>query len=307
MKIYTYCLAAVALLISVNASAQQLRTTRQKGDCVIPFELTEFNNLSVRAVLNQRDTVHLMFHTAASAVTFTEEAVHKLHSLQFNGVDSVSSWGGGGNASRYSRSNTLQIGSLIWDSLPVWEDVNSGQHTDGKFGPDLFAGKVIEIDYEKKQLVIHTSLPAKSKNYQQLPLTYHNGMLFIEAVCGIGDSSITNRFLIHSGYAGGILFDDAFAGAHHLEDKLVITSEKQLKDSYGNILKTKKAVLPRFSAGKMVLTEVSAGFFSGALGRQKMSVMGGDVLKRFNWFINADRTYIYLKRNRLADEKYLGV
>ena len=96
-------------------------------------------------------------------------------------TDSVKSWGGNDNTSRFSKSNTLQIGSLKWNNVPIWENKNSGQHTDGKFGLDLFEQKIIEIDYDKNVLIIHHVLPQKIKTYEKLKLTFENEMMFIEA------------------------------------------------------------------------------------------------------------------------------
>jgi hypothetical protein len=274
---------------------------------VIPFTLTEYNNLSIKAVLNQKDTVHLMFHTAANALTLTEEALQKITSLKFDRTDSVKSWGSNDNTSRFSKSNTLQIGTLKWANIPIWENKNSGQHTHGKFGLDLFEQKIIEIDYDKSVLVIHHVLPQKIKSYQKLKLTFENEMMFIEASSINGKNSYTNKFLIHSGYAGAVLYDDKFVAENKIAEQLKVTDEKQLKDSFGNVLKTKKAILPTFAIGNIKLNNVSVGFFEGAIGRQKMSIIGGDVMKRFNMIIDAKREFIYLKPSKLKNLDYSNV
>jgi hypothetical protein len=182
------------------------------SEYIIPFQLTAHNNLSVQAVLNKKDTVHLMFHTAANAVTLTEEATEKIKSLHFDRTDSVKSWGGEGNSSRSSEGNSLQIGELEWKNVSIWENKNSGPETDGKFGIDLFENKVIEIDFDKKIIMLLTNLPAKAKKYKKLRLTLENDCLFLESICKIGEATYKNRFLIHSGYSGAVLFDDKFAG-----------------------------------------------------------------------------------------------
>ncbi len=282
--------------------AQQKTTT---VPCSIPFTLTSYNNIAIQAILNKTDTVQLMFHTAANDVTLTEDAVKKLKTIVFtNSADSVKSWGGSANTSRLSENNVLQIGSLQWDSISIWENKNSGQFTDGKFGTTLLKNKVIEIDFDKYVINVYNSLPAKIKNYQQLNLVYDDGNMFIEASCIAGDSIFKNKFLVHSGYAGDILLDDKFASENKLGEKLKITGEKQLKDSYGNIVKTKKAILPFLKIGKQLLTDVPAGFFEGTVGRQTMSVIGGDVLKRFNIIIDAKRTHIYLKPSHFFNTAY---
>ena len=247
-----------------------------------------------------------MFHTASGSVFLTEEAVKKLQTLHFDGTDTLKSWGGGGNA-RFSQHNFLQIGSLQWDDMSIWEDKYSGQYTDGKFGINLFADKVVEIDFDKQLIIVHTSLPHKIKKYEKLKMTFRNDCMFIESLCKTGDSTFTNKFLIHTGYAGAALLDDQFVHDNKIAEKLKIVGEKEMKDSYGNIMKTQKAILPAFTIGHTTLSHVPVGFFAGNIGRQKMSIMGGDILKRFNIIIDARREYIYLKPNRLKKLDYTNV
>jgi hypothetical protein len=276
----------------------------QEKPYIIPFELTSYNNLSVKAVVNKKDTVLLMFHTAASSVTLIEESVKKLSSLHFSGADTMKSWGGSENTARFSKENTLQIGELTWEHVPLWENKYSGPGTDGKFGTDLFKNKVIEIDFDKKIIVLHASLPAKTKRYTKLKATFGNDMLFVEATCNTGSQAINNRFLIHSGSSGCILFDDQFVADHKLGDQLKVIDTKEMKDSYGNVLKVRKAILPRFRLGNTTLSDVPIGFFEGKIGRQKMSIIGGDILKRFNIIIDAPRTFVYLQPNKLKKIPY---
>ncbi|OQP42772.1 hypothetical protein A4H97_11445 [Niastella yeongjuensis] len=276
----------------------------QEKPTVIPFELTPYNNISIQVILNGKDTVHLMFHTAAGSVTLIEESIKKLGSLHFSGADTVKSWGGGGNTSRHSENNTLQIGHLTWEQEPIWEDKYSGPGTDGKFGPGLFKNKAIEIDFDKKVIVLHNHLPAKSKHYTKLKTTFNNDMLFVEATCNTGSQTITNNFLIHTGHSGSMLLDDQFVASNKLGEQLKVIDTKELKDSYGHILKVQKAILPGFTLGNTTLKDIPIGFFEGTIGRQKMSILGGDVLKRFNIIIDASRAFVFLKPNKFQKTPY---
>ncbi len=297
-KISIYLILFVFSL-SLSATAQQKN--------IIPFQLTNYNNLIIKAVLNKKDTLQLMFHTAANALTLTEDAIKKIKDLKFDRIDSVKSWGGADNTSRYSSKNTLQIGNMQWDNLPLWDDKNSGPYSDGKFGPNLFENKVLDIDFDQKTMTITDVLPAKVKQYEKLNLSFENDMMFVTAEAHLGNSSFKNKYLLHSGYAGAVLFDDQAVSQHQMGQQLTITDEKQLKDSFGNVLKTKKAILPSFTLGKQKLDKVSIGFFEGALGRQKMSIIGSDVLKRFNIIIDAKREFIYIKANKLKKVAYANV
>jgi hypothetical protein len=286
-----------------TAFSQQQKDILQ--DDTIPFQLTEYNNIIVPAVLNNLDTIKLMLHTAADAVALTKDVTKNLRSINFSGkVNGVKSWGGAQNSSRYSDSNLLQIGKSVYSNITVWEDENSGQHSDGKFGLNLFANKVIELDFDKQLFIIHTKLPDKINQYQKLQLVFKDDEMFVEANCKIGDSSYKNMFLIHSGYAGDVLLDDKFVADNKMSDKLKITGERDLKDAYNNIIKTKKAILPALQLGDVQLSNVPVGFFEGSIGRQKMSIIGSDILKRFNIIIDAERQYVYLQSNSLSKTDY---
>jgi len=260
----------------------------------IPFELTEHNNISIQAVVNGTDTVNLMFHTAANDVSLISSSSDQTTSVVWDKSSEVQSWGGQSEA-RYSSSNTLQIGKSNWDNLYIWEGRNSGPTTDGKFGPNLFKGKAIELDFNKRILIVHPILPAKIDAFEKVALHFENGLMIIEGISRIGAKDYPQNFLIHSGYSGEILYDDEFAANSNIGGQIEITSEQELKDSYNNILKTKKGTLPQFSIGATTFDSLTVGFFEGAIGRQKMSVMGGGLLKRFHVVIDAARTNIYLK------------
>ncbi|MCB0705283.1 MAG: hypothetical protein KDC34_08240 [Saprospiraceae bacterium] len=294
---WQYILLSFGLFLSACPTFAQQHTV--KSD-TIPFTLTVHNNLVIQGVLNNSDTVNLMFHTAADAITLIQDATENMSSINWNAVDTVGSWGGQ-QAARFSESNTLQIGAFTWDSQPIWENEYSGPTTDGKFGPNLFENQVIEINFDKKIIIIHETLPQYCETYEKLDLLFENGFMFIVGKSQVGEETFENRFLIHSGYSGAILYDDQFVETSKIGDHLEIISENELKDSYGNILKTKKAILPLFELGNISLLNIPVGFFEGAIGRQKMSVLGGDVLKRFNIIIDSDRTHIYLKENTLID------
>lgn len=283
----------------VFAHAQQVKKT------IIPFTLTDYNNIVVPAILNGTDTVQLMFHTAANAITLTAEGTKKIKSIRFTAeADSIKSWGSQVNAARVSENNSIAIGGLVWNKVSIWENSNSGHYTDGKFGIDLFKDQIIEINFDKTEITIHHALPKKVKGFEKLPLKISNDLLFVEATCLVGDSSFKNNFLIHSGYSGALLLDDMFAQQHQLSKQLSITGEQKLKDSYGNTVKTLQAILPAFKLSNSLLQQIPVGFFEGSIGRQKMSIVGGDILKRFNLILDLKQSYLYLQANQHFKTSY---
>lgn len=300
-SLFTSCLLLCFACLHFTMHAQT------PGRITVPFRVTAYNSIVTEAVLNRTDTLHLMLHTASADVTLTDEAIARLKSFRMDGeVDSVKSWGGNGNSSGFSKDNTLGMRKLFLKNVTVWQDKNSGWETDGKFGLNLFNNQVLEFNFDKHLLTVDTRLPRNLKGYDKFKLFFKNDDLFIEAVCQVGTDTFANRYLIHTGYSGCLLLDDNFTSRHQMGEKLQIVGEKKLTDAYGNVFTTQKAILPAFAIGKYVLNNVPVGFFQGAIGRQKFSVIGGDILKRFNWIIDAKREYIYLKPNRLYKLGYLN-
>ncbi|MEO1258646.1 MAG: hypothetical protein AAFZ15_07605 [Bacteroidota bacterium] len=285
------------LLVTVLAGAQEKSTESARKD-TIPFILTPQNNLSIMAVLNQVDTLNLMFHTGAGGVALIESVTEKLPSWQAGGTEKVKSWGGETTAD-WSEKNSLQIGDLSWENVFITEDKYSGTGTDGKFGPNLFKEKLVEINFDKNVLVIHSALPKVEEGFEKMGLTFYRSSMFLEGIIKLDGKVLKNHFMIHSGYSGTVLFDDEFVAEHGLGQVLKTLSERELKDAYGNILKTKKSLLPSLDFGKNNFSGIPVGMFEGAIGRQKMSVMGGELIKRFNWIFDMGNDLVFIKSNKL--------
>lgn len=260
----------------------------------IPFKLSKHNNIIVEAILNTTDTLDLMFHTAANSASVIKKSSARLNSIKWNKETSESSAWGGKGTSRYSQANTLKVGTIVFDSLSIWENEKSGPGTDGKFGINFFDDYIVEINFDESLIKLHHTLP-NTDGYIKMYLDNKDGLLFITGTSHIDSSEYDNLFLIHSGYSGALLFDDKFSNQTQIGQHIEITSEEELKDSFGNILKTKKGILPKFSLGEMQFYDVPVGFFEGTIGRQQMSVMGGGFIKQFNLVFDKNMEVIYLK------------
>lgn len=270
----------------------------------IPFALTKHNNITIKALLNERDQVNLMFHLAVGSVSLTRQATRRLSSVKFDQAASITSWGGQKQPTRYSSSNTLQIRRQRWDTLAITEDEYSGHETDGKFGPHLFDGKVFELNFDTNRLLVHSALPKTTRQYTRFDIRLQNGTMFIESKTQVGDKLIPHQFMVHTGFGGTVLFDDKFAAAQELAKRLDVIGGRELKDSMGNILKTSKVMVPSMAFGDFQLQNVPAEIFPGALGRQKLSVVGTDILKRFNIIFDIGNGQIFMKPNSLFESKF---
>ena len=67
------------------------------------------------------------------------------------------------------------------------------------------------------------------------------------------------------------------------------------------MLKKKKAVMPFFTLGDFTFEDMPMGFFEGKIGNQKNSVLGGELLKRFDIVLDRSKSKIYLRANAIMD------
>lgn len=265
------------------------------------FTLNEQNNICIKARVNNSDTLSLMFHTSSTGITVTKESLKEKILLKDKQNTNIQTWGGRADA-EFSEHNMLFINKLKWEDITVFVNENSGPNTDGKFGYDLFAKKIVSLDYDKNFMIVAETLPKNLKGYQKMNLTFLNGSMFIDGKLEIGEEIFQDKFMFHSGYGGAILLDPKIAEKYDMKSlKTISTSE--LKDSYGNVFKIETKLLPKLKIGNKTLKNVPLSFAAKS-SDIPMKVFGNDLLKRFNVIFDFQKNEIYLKPNGLWKMNY---
>ncbi|MBK1895998.1 hypothetical protein [Chryseobacterium paridis] len=260
---------------------------------IIPFRLTPYNNIIVKALVNDKDSLDLMFQIAMGDASISPERKRKTDHIIFN-KDEI------------SENNTLQLGKVVTKNVRFFDNELTGHEADGKFGTGVFSGKVFKIDYDNNKFVIYDQLP-DVKGYQAIQLYPERDQLFINADNFIDGIGIEGHFLLQSGYSGGLLYNNQFAEDHELNKKLQVTGEKTLKNSSGKSVITKQGILSQFKIGSITMKNVSAGFFAGDLKTQKVSYFAADMLRRFIWIFDADRKTAYIKPSQYFSTPYYKI
>ena len=261
----------------------------------IPFILNRQNNLCIKARINYSDTVLLMFHSSATGLMITREALPRIPSLKTNQSTQVTTWGGLAET-QVSEHNTLSVGRSHWDSLSVFIDENSGVGTDGKFGYDLFEDKVLAIDYDHSRIIIYPALPKLTKDYTRLKLIIKDGSTFIPGALKIGKTVYRDTFMFHSGYGGTVLLDPEIGAQYAMQSRLKTISTSQLQDAFGNVFKIETKLLPQLRVGSKKFKDVPLSF-AVRPSAIPMKVFGNGLLKRFNVVFDFHNAAVYLKPN----------
>ncbi len=270
----------------------------------IPFILTAYSNINLKVCLNGTDTLFLKFDSGATGLRLTHEAIAqktKLLAAQIGVKEGTAK----PNYKQMQAHNSLQIGALRWDSLRVIPVTLSGQGTDGRFGWDMFDGRIVEIDYDKSLFIVHNRLPKISKQYSKLEMEYV-GMLFcINGTQKIKGKTYKNRYLFDSGYQRSIMLDSAIMQEQDFPKDLKIIKTTVMKNGRGEEFPVITVNNEALTIGKYTLNNLPAQKLNGNNPANfKTHILGNDVLKRFNTVLDFQNYYVYLKPNSLVNLAY---
>lgn len=262
-----------------------------KAQKTIPFRVTKYNNIIVKALVNKKDSLDLMFQIAMKEGSLSPERKRKADHVIFDKEE-------------ISDHNTVDIGSISLKNIRFTDNELTGHEADGKIGTGIFEGKIFAIDYDNNQFIIYDKVP-DLKGFQPVKIIPNENAFYISADNIIeGHQQQEAYFVLQSGYSGGILYSNDFAEKYDLNKKLKIIGEKNLKNSKAESLVIKQGILPFFRLGNFVFKDLSAGFFAGELKTQNVSYFGADMLRRFIWIFDAETETAYIKPSKYYSEPY---
>ena len=270
----------------------------------IPFRLTKYNNILVPVIINQKDTVQLMLHTGSDYITIIEDSYKKMKSISISDtLNNVTSWAGYSDM-KMSQSNVIKFGNEEFSKIPIFIDKQSGHESDGKVGLKFFEGKYLEINFDENKLYVYDKAPTKLKKYTKLNSRYSQETLYIKAFPFIDKKPIETEFMIHTGFSGALMISDDFAKENKLLEKFEIIGESKLNDAAGNVILSKKSILPNFELANQTFKNVPMSFFDSTIKIQHKNIMGGDLIKRFNLILNPEKDILYVKKSKYYKDEY---
>lgn len=277
-------IAIICTVFTISISAQE----------IIPFRITKYNNIIIKTLVNDKDSLDLMFQIAMTDASISPERVKPAKSIVFH--------------NEISENNSVKIGQLEFKNIKFYDNELTGREADGKIGTGIFKGKTYKIDYDNNQFVIYDKLP-DIKSYREVSYTANKeGQIFLACENMIDNETYEANFLLQSGYSGGLLYSNQFADTKGLDKKLKITGENTLKNSAGKSVTTKQGILPKLTIiDDIILKDVSAGFFTGDIKNQKTNYFGADLIRRFNWIFDAETERIYITPSQYFNEPYFKI
>ena len=285
----TQSLLGALLLIALPSLAQQPTTSD-----TIAFRMNGQNNMYVSAIFNQMDTLALNFDTGTTELVLTTGVLkNKLKAVP----------------NLYNTTYTLKLGQTAYQTK-VYDAELTAQETDGRFGWDLFKNKVVELNYDKSLLIIHSQLPlgvVKDKRYTKLAIEFYKDLLLIRSSIKQNGIVIKDLFLFDTGYQRTAMLDtDLLQQAGFPIVKMRILKKVIMKGAQGNEIPVITANLHVLQIGKYKLKNVPVQQVTTnkPVKNKNIHILGNDVLKRFNVVLDLQQNVVYLKPNHLYNVEF---
>lgn len=253
----------------------------------IPFVLSEYNNIIFKVTLDDKETLDLKFDSGTTDFLLTNET---LSQLKLNNL----------------KGHHFKLGNQVWENQEIYPVELSGQGTAGRFGWNLFDGKIVEIDYDKKLFIIHSKLPKRDKSYTKLDMEFTHTLFCIQASMQIKDKAYKGRFLFDNGYQRTVMLDQQLIKEQQYpKENLPVLKRTILKNGQGEEIPVLTVKNEKMFLGNVCLNDVPVQMLATSNPAQfKTHILGNEVLKRFNTLLDFQENKVYLKPNLLWNDPY---
>lgn len=283
------CSLLIAHLFTVHAFAQTGVSD------TIPLTINEQNTIFVKAVFNRQDTFNLNFDTGTTELILTNNILKN----RLKGTTKL-----------YDTLYNLEIGSRNYQTK-VYDAELTGHGTDGRFGWDLFKDKVVELNYDKGVMVIHEQTPGQviqDNAYTKLAINYFDNVFTVQSSMMQNGVTSKDSFLFDTGYQRTAMLDnDLLQKAGFPVEKMEEVKRVIMKGAKGNEIPVITSNLQKLMIGDYILNEVPVQQITGnkPMRGRDIHILGNEVLKRFNTFLDFTNKVIYMKQNKLYNVEYV--
>jgi hypothetical protein len=264
----------------------------------IPFKLTAYSAIAVKAVMNDADTLNLHFDVSSFDFHLTRDAILKKTKLLPNQAD-VLAGKAKPNFNEMNKAQKLQIGTAVWRNQEMLPTGLTSYGMDGRFGWNLFEGKQVEVDYNNNRLIIYSKMPKGLNGYERSKIGFVHSYGYATETFEIGGKKYTGKFSMDTGSDQSIILDSSWVAKNNFPTDLKLIKSSTITDPSGKKYQMKIVEAPLFRLNGFPVANVPTIILGSKnpVGFE-MNYFGNGLLKRFNMILDFKNDYLYLKPNK---------
>jgi hypothetical protein len=152
-----------------NQGSWKVQRAKQQRD-TIPFFLKD-SRIYFKGELNGKKDLNLMFDLGAGMACINSKSA-AVSAVNFDGTINIQNLDGINKEPSASRTR-LRIAGMRWTDVPIVQVRNLDKEDDLIVGNGLFKNKVLEINYDKKIMIVTDSLQKDLTGYSKSKVTYY--------------------------------------------------------------------------------------------------------------------------------------
>ena len=287
----------------------------RKSKIKIPFELSHnliivdanFNGINLKMIVDSGSDQNLLFSLPEKDTIYLEDAEY----IEIRGVgkDSVME-------AYFARNNTFKIEEYMVSNFDILivpnQEINivnvTGVQINGILGASFFENFLVEINYDTKKIFLHKNRDVffkKSKKYSFEPITIQNRKPYVDLPILLNKRKYNFKLLVDTGLSDGLwLFenDSIKCNTNYFEDILGFGLSGVI---YGKRSKVSQIGLSGYTFQNALVSYPEIDFFKGIkVANGRNGSLGGQLLKRFNWFFDYENKKVYFIKNKLFDSPF---
>lgn len=309
-------LSFILLIVTASICGAQHFGFKIEGDrnkVVIPVEILN-NMIVVPVVLNNQIPLKFILDTGVRTTVLTQKTYSDILGLTYSKEIVISGPGGEKLVDAFVTDNvTFDLPGiqgkghsmlvLEKDYLELRNYLGAEVH--GILGYELFSRFIIQMEYERKRIILYMPERFKKKrSYQTIPISIEDTKPFMTVKTQMNESTGLNaKLLMDTGASHGLILDPE-------SHELITIPDKNLNSiigrGLGGVITGKIGRIKSLDLGKYKIENIIANFpdpnsYTDTLFTKsdiyRNGALGGEILSRFNLIFNFPEEEVYLKKN----------
>ena len=308
-------LLAFSFTVSLLAQSN-FNWTSNKDRIKIPFELThnliildvDFNGVSLKMIADTGSDMNILF-------SFPEKdslVLSNTEKIQIKGVGkgtSLEAYLSKRNKVKIKEYEDLNFEIVLIPNQDISIINKLGIPVNGILGSSFFKEYLVEINYQKKQIILHKNkLLLKDKRiikFNTIAANFNENKPYIQLPISLNADKKNVKLLFDTGLGDGLwLFENDSLKCKNdfFVDLLGVGLSGEI---YG-----KRSRIEQISFDGLILKDAlvsypdSLSFNQISLLNDRNGSLGGDIIKRFNWFLDYENKQFYFKKNSLFNSPF---
>lgn len=313
----------LCIIVSYTSCAQEVlgfAITEGRSQVTIPIEIQN-NLIIVPVIINRQIPLKFILDTGVRTAILTEKTFSDILNLQYARKYSIAGPGGQKVVEAYVTNNvTLDLPGihgqghalLVLDQDYLELRNYLGMDVHGILGYELFSRFVIEIDYERKFMVIQD--PDKfipKRKFEMLPIEVEDTKPYVQANVQINDSTKSVvKLLVDTGASHGLILEPNSNPIIQVPPKHI---NSIIGRGLGGVITGQIGRILSLKLGKYKMPNVLTNFpdpnsYMDSLKHNRTvfrnGALGGEILSRFTVIFNLPYGKIYFKKNSTLKKNF---